>query len=155
MPIQIEDRMKLWSSKTTVELRQKSIMYNLLDKSWEQDWINGASEVPIPVINWDTSVSPSTRAQGADWASNSVLDQSIATLKRSGGYSARNDIPWDDVLELPWPVISRVRSRQVWAMRNQIDRAVYAGIAGTPSMTIVAGAVKALRTWLALLLTGL
>ena len=149
MPIQIEDRMKLWSSKTTVELRQKSIMYNLLDKSWEQDWINGASEVPIPVINWDTSVSPSTRAQGADWASNSVLDQSIATLKRSGGYSARNDIPWDDVLELPWPVIARVRSRQVWAMRNQIDRAVYAGIAGTPSMTIVGGTL-ARRTWLGL-----
>ena len=116
------------------------IMYNLLDKSWEQDWINGASEVPIPLINWDTSVSPSTRAQGADWASNSVIDQSIATLKRSGGYSARNDIPWDDVLELPWPVISRVRSRQVWAMRNQIDRAVYAAIAATPSMTIEAGA---------------
>ena len=54
---QIEDRMKLWSSKTTVELRQKSIMYNLLDKSWEtglDQWRE--SEVPIPVINWDTSV---------------------------------------------------------------------------------------------------
>lgn len=139
MPIHTEDRMKVWSAKTTVELRQKSIMYNMLDKSWEDEWVRGASEVPIPNINWSTSVSPASRNQGGDWAATATLDQSVPTLKRSGGYSARNDIPWDDVLELPWPVISRVRSRQTWAMKNSIDKAVYDAMRTAAGQTVTGG----------------
>ena len=68
MAITNADRMKLWSGKTTVELRQKSIMYNLLDKSWESDWANGQHTVNIPVIDWGTSIPTPTRAKGGDWA---------------------------------------------------------------------------------------
>ena len=139
MAIANADRMKMWSAKTTVELRQKSIMYNLLDKSWESDWANGQHTVNIPVIDWDTSIPTPTRARGGDWAANAELTQSIAALTRTGGYGTRTDIPWDDVLEVPWPTIARTRSRQTWAMRNQIDRGIYATVAAAPSDTITGG----------------
>lgn len=139
MPITVADRKKVWSAKTTVEVRQKSLMYNLLDKSWQQEWQNGASSVEIANVDWEASVVASTRARGGNWANATTLDQDTKSLTRVGGYSASTEIPWDDVLELPWAALSRVRSRQMWAIKNAIDKAVYDAMRTAASQTISAG----------------
>ena len=134
------DRRGLWSAKTAVELRQKSIMYNLFDRSWEQPWVDGAKSVSVAVPAWATSVVASARARGGNWASNTDGSQTTVELTRSGGYSARNDIDWEDAMELPWDVVERYRERQIWQLRHSCDVGMYTGARAAASTTITGGA---------------
>lgn len=139
MAITAADRKKIWAAKTTVEVRQKSLMYNLLDKSWQEEWQNGASSIQISNIDWETSVPATSRADGANWAAATALDQDIASFSRSGGYGASTEVKYPLVMELAWPVLSRVRSRQMWKMKNEIDKGVYNAMRNAASKTISAG----------------
>ena len=142
MAIASEDRLKVWSAQTAVELRQKALMYNLLDHSWEAPWVAGAENVTIPIPNWvhaSDGVTAATRARAGDWEAANAISSDVVKLGRSGGYSLSNEVLWEDALELPWDAVGRTRSRQVYAMAQAIDIAMYTAAHTAAGMTITAG----------------
>ena len=151
MAIASEDRLQVWSAQTAIELRQKALMYNLLDHSWEAPWVAGAESVTIPIPDFvhnttptpDEGVNASSRARGADWADAQNLDSDVVKLTRSGGFSTANQVLWEDALELPWDAVGRTRSRQVYALRRQIDTAMYTAARAAAGTTITTGAAGA------------
>ena len=145
MALASEDRRKIWSARTVVELREKSLIYNLLDHSWERDWVNGAASVAIPIPNLSggttgEGVATEDRARGGNWAAARRPDQAVVMLTRKGSKAASNKIDWEDAIELPWPVVDRYRSSQSYFIAHDIDTAIYDAIVALPSGTITAGA---------------
>lgn len=148
MAIASEDRLAVWSAQTAIELRQKALMYNLFDHSWEAPWVAGAESVSIPIPDWATNTTPtpdegvtaSSRGRGADWATAQNLDNDIVKLTRYGGYSTANVVLWEDALELPWDAVGRTRSRQVYVMAQEIDKAMYTVARAATGNAITVGA---------------
>ena len=147
MALASEDRKAVWSARTVAELRERSIFYNLMDRSWETEWVNGAKSVDIPKPNWthnttpspDEGVGSSDRARGGNWATEAEPDQSIVQLTRSGGKASTNKIDWEEATEIPWPIVDRHRSRQSYTIAHDIDTAMYDAARALPSMTITGG----------------
>ena len=138
MAYSAEDYRKLWAARTTVELRQQSLMLNLLGGGgeWTDPWVAGAQTVYIPRPDWEydatdsEGVHASPRARGGDWAAALTGDQSVMAFTRSGGYATTNSVLWEDAIELPWPAVERTRSRQRYIMRKSIDEQIWALLTG-------------------------
>ena len=138
MAITESERMQVYSADTTTELREKSLMYNLLDRRWEAGYVAGGAVVHIPKPLWTHAtdgVSPSTRTQGGDWATARGTSQDTADLKRAGGYTASNEILWEDAMELSWGVVTRTVNRMTWALRHSLDTEIYDKVAAMPTGT--------------------
>ncbi|MDE0002337.1 MAG: hypothetical protein OXQ29_06555 [Rhodospirillaceae bacterium] len=145
MAIVAADLEKRYSRRTTIELRRKTIMLRLCSSAFTEGWVGGANTVYIPRPNWsqndtptpDEGVVASARARGGDWAAMRAVDQDLLTFTRSGGFASSMMIPWEDVVELPWPVVERTRSRMRYELRTQIESGIYgritAAIAAEPS----------------------
>ena len=137
MALALADRLKAYSAVTAIELREKTLAYNLFDRSWESDWVAGAHSVQVGIPDWDDAtdgVTPTTRARGGNWAAAKKIDADTVDLLRSGGYSVSNNIDYEDVLEIPWATVERMRSRQVYKMRKDIDDAIFdVALAATPT----------------------
>ena len=146
--IAAEDRLRVYSAMTTMELRSKLLCYNLFDKSWEAPWVAGAETVYIPkpdfvadeAANPDEGVVIRDRARGGDWGAVSVPDASRVAFTRSGEKQTSQETIVEDALELNWNVVDRMRSRGVFDIRSQIDRAMFTSIIGYPSTNTVLGA---------------
>ena len=133
MAIVAADLEKRYARRTTIELRQKTIMLQLCSQAFTEGWVGGANTVYIPKPDWsrDDSATPDegvvaeTRARGGDWASFRRVDQDLLEFSRSGGFRSSMMIPWEDAMELPWPVVERTRSRMTYVLRRQIETGIY------------------------------
>ena len=128
------DFSKFWSAQTFREVRRSSIMYSLTSREWTQPWVAGQVQVTIPVPDWEVSgsegVGTVTRNRAGNWATANKGDQDTIVFERSGGLSISNTIDWEDVIELPWPVVEQTRSRQAYEMSKSLDDAIYTYIDG-------------------------
>ena len=143
MTFTTEDYLKTFSRRTVAQLRDETLMLQLVSSADTGPWASGqAHQTFIPVPNWTPSgsgasavgVQATTRARKGNWAGIRYGDQSILTFERSGGFATTNVVPWEDAMEVPWPVLEQTRARQTYEMRRQIDRALWAAmLAGVAS----------------------
>ena len=91
-------------------------------------WVAGAHTVYIPAPAWASRTAPSVRARGGNWGSAQQGSQVNIAFTRSGGYTDADEIPWEDAMELPWPVVEETRSRQRYEMGKSIDGAIYSAM---------------------------
>ena len=131
-----EDRQKVWSAQTAVELRERSLMYQLLDRTWEPPWVAGAEKVTIPKPSFNAATA---RARGGNWKTAEEPGQSVAVLERVGGYSASDEVLWEDALELPWDAVGRTRDRQSYTLAHDIDTAMYTTARAAAGSTLTGG----------------
>ena len=137
-----EDRRDVWSAQTMIELREKSLAYQLFDHSWEGDWVAGAENVSIPKPDFSANIA-SSRARGGNWPAAVDQSQTIVKLTRSGGYGASTELLWEDVLEINWSTVDRHRSRQGYELSHDIDTAIYDAARAATSSTITTGTAGA------------
>ena len=121
--------LEVWSRTTTAELRQKSIWLNLLSKTGTEGWVTGAAKVSIPKPTW-TNAAAANRARGGAWATAADISQDTVEFSRSGGVQVANEVLTEDALEIPWPLIDDLRSRQGYEMSKKIDEGLYVWITG-------------------------
>ena len=144
-----EDRLQAWSANTVIELREKSLALALFDSSWESEYMNGAESVTITKPVWAPSgsdgVQVNARNRGANWGGRRGHAQDVVKLARIGGYDVSNVILWEDAVELPWPVVERTRSRQVYEAAHYVDTAVFDNALAGASQTISIGAADTYR----------
>ena len=134
-----EDYLLAFSARTVQQLRQEAIWLNLTTQNQDtRRWVRGAHTVRLNSPDWtfnstptpDEGVNPVTRARGGAWPTALRGDQDVLNFTRSGGYAAANEILWEDLLELPWPVADETRARQVYEMQQSIDEDIYADVLG-------------------------
>lgn len=136
MAIVAADLEKRYSRRTTIELRRKTIMLTLCSSAFTEGWVGGANTVYIPKPDWaandaptpDEGVVASARNRGGSWAAFRAVDQDLLSFTRSGGFASSMEIPWEDAMELPWPVVERTRSRMTYELRRQIETAIFGRI---------------------------
>ena len=139
----LADLQKLWSATTIVELREESLWLNLCTQNEDTArWRSGIHTVNIPAPDWAGNDTPNpsegvvaeSRARGGNWATPRRGDQDVIPFTRSGGFSTANEVLYEDAMELPWPVVERTRSRQIYTLRRQIDHGIYSRVnASVPS----------------------
>ena len=122
--------LEAWSRSTTLELRQKSMMLTILSKEGTDSWVSGAAKVHIPKPTF-TNASASNRARGGDWKAATEIAQDTVEFARIGGANVSNEVLAEDALEIPWPLIDKLRSRQSFELAKQLDSTLYSWIIGT------------------------
>ena len=121
--------LEAWSRSTTLELRQKSIWLTLLGKDETDAWVNGAAKVSIPKPTY-TEAAAAARARGGDWQTASEIAQSTVEFTRVGGADVSNEVKVEDALEIPWPLIDKLRSRQAFELSKYADAELYKWLIG-------------------------
>ena len=121
--------LEAWSRATIFELRQRSIWANLMTNTGTAPWVSGAAEVNIPKPVW-TNAAAADRARGGDWDAATQVAQDLVIFKRTGGSQVVNSVLWEDSLEVPWPLINDLRSRQAYEMAKRHDAQLYAYLIG-------------------------
>ena len=150
MALSSEDYRKLYSAETVVEVREKSLMYNLFSGVYgrqRSEWEGGANSVfiPIPQFEADTSTDPDEgvvvrdRSRGGDWPTASVPDAGRVTLTRSNGKGGAVEILMEDAGEVAWDIVGRYRSSVEYQVRHSLDTGAYDAIAALPSTTVTVG----------------
>ena len=152
MALTVEDRRKIYQNETVREFRQKILGINLWDNS-NQAAFETSTEVIIPDPNWeynttanpDEGVGTSDRTRGGNWPAPARLDADTISLTRSGGKAQSNEILAEDISEVPWDLVGRLRSRQSYVMRKDVNKEIFDGIQALPSSTISIGAADTYR----------
>ena len=121
--------LEAWSRSTTLELRQKSMMLTILGKDGTDAWVSGAATVHIPKPTF-TNVAAANRARGGDWKTAQDIAQDTVDFARIGGANVSNEVIAEDAIEIPWPLIDQLRSRQSYELAKQIDATLYSWITG-------------------------
>lgn len=121
--------LEAWARATILELRRKSLWANLMNGDGTAPWIAGAREVSIPKPTW-TDAAAADRARGGDWATATDIEQDTVIFKRTGGSQVVNNVLWEDALEIPWPLIDELRSRQAYEIAKRLDDQLYAYLIG-------------------------
>ena len=120
---------KAWSSETFGEIRRKSLMFGLTDRRYTEAWVRGDNTVYIPIPTWGVSGNTGVEAQdvgrGSAWSAARDVAQDQESFTRSGTIEIANDVLWEDALELNWPVVEEMRSRQAYAMSLRLDDKIY------------------------------
>lgn len=155
----LDEMAELWSANVVEELRQDSMMLQLMSQADTERWANGeAKEVKIPVPNWaytadaDTStggnqpagVRAVDRARGGAWTEAISGRSSTLPFTRQAGSQVSNEIDVEDEAELPWDVTGQTRDRQDYVLRRDVDAKLFSawtsGIGTGATETVTLGA---------------
>ena len=136
MAIVAADLEKRYSRRTTIDLERMTIMLQLCSQAFTEGWVAGANTVYIPKPDWaaDDTANPAegikvtSRSRGGNWASFRRVDQDLLAFTRSGGFASSMLIPWEDALELPWPVVERTRVKMRQRLRREIEDGIFSAI---------------------------
>ena len=119
---------EVWTQLTTMELRQESLMLSLLTQEGTQPWVSGASRSHIAVPNFAAAVLGGSRSRGADWPTANEYTPGDLYFQTSGSQAVSTFIRYEDVLESPWAVRERTRSRQVYELGIKIDTEIISAL---------------------------
>ena len=122
--------LEAWARATIFELRRKSLWINLMNSEGTAPWIAGAKEVSLPKPVW-TEAAATNRARGGDWATAAEVGQDTVIFKRTGGSQVANNVLWEDAIEIPWPLIDELRSRQAYEIAKRLDDQLYTYLVGS------------------------
>ena len=125
--------LEAWARSTVIELRQKSIWLTLLSKEGTESWVSGAAKVHIPKPTYTNTVA-AARARGGDWQTADQIAQDTVEFARVGGGDVSNEVLAEDALEIPWPLIDKLRSRQAFELSKYADAELYKWLIGADGL---------------------
>ena len=143
--------LEAWGRGTVFELRQKTVLANLMSSTGTAPWVAGAAEVHIAKPIW-TAAAAATRARGGVWEDATEVSQDTVVFKRTGGSQLSNSVLWEDALEVPWSLIDDLRARQGYELAKRFDEQLYTylvganGIDSSNALTVGTASVTISRT---------
>lgn len=133
------DYAKLWTSQLVVNLRQRTLMMQLLTQRGTAPWVMGANQVNIPSPT-RTSVAATMAARDADWETASEWAQTNIQFDTEDRFQESNIVKYEDMVEIPWDTVAETRDEQDYKVRLKIDDDTYdtvkAGIATGDQTTL-------------------
>ena len=96
------------------------MMLTILGSAGTEAWVSGAATVHIPKPTF-TNVAAANRAQGRRLESGALISpRTRSTSPASAASTCPTRCLAEDALEIPWPLIDQLRSRQAYELAKQI-----------------------------------
>lgn len=128
-----QELVESFSAATTIDLHRLSVWETLCDTSYDQ---TGVFRTVIQDPTYGNEVTTPTAGRGGAWKASKGVASSAINLVRDQEYEVVSEVPYEDPIQAPWPILEQNRQDAAAKTAIFIDDNIAAYVAG---LTYAAG----------------